>query len=84
MQGGEVLNDEHIQSIAEKHGKNPAQVVLRWHLQNDTIIITKSVTPERIESNIDVFDFTLEDEDMATINRLDKGARKGPKPAEIN
>lgn len=84
MQGGEVLNDEHIQNIAEKHGKNPAQIVLRWHLQNDTIIIPKSVTPERIESNIDVFDFTLEDEDMATINRLDKGARKGPRPAEIN
>src|SRR5689334_24528033 len=48
-QGGEVLQDEVIQKIAEVHSKTPAQVVLRWHLQNNTIVIPKSVTPSRIE-----------------------------------
>ncbi|GGF34419.1 oxidoreductase [Halobacillus andaensis] len=84
MQGGEVLNHDTIQSIAEKHGKTPAQVIIRWHLQNDTVVIPKSVTPSRIEENFDVFDFELTNEDMSHINELDRGERKGPEPSEMN
>ncbi|MCA0984981.1 aldo/keto reductase [Halobacillus yeomjeoni] len=84
MQGGEVLQNDTIQSIAKKHGKTPAQVVIRWHLQNDTIVIPKSVTPSRIEENFNVFDFELTHEDMDAINQLDREERKGPKPSEMN
>lgn len=84
MQGGDVLKDEAVQSIAEEHSKTPAQVVLRWHLQNNTIVIPKSVTPSRIEENFDVFDFELSSEEMQKINELDRGERKGPQPSEMN
>ncbi|MFC7062901.1 aldo/keto reductase [Halobacillus seohaensis] len=84
MQGGEVLNNDTVQSIAEKHKKTSAQVIIRWHLQNGTVVIPKSITPSRIEENFDVFDFELTEEDMNQINSLDKGERKGPEPSEMN
>lgn len=84
MQGGDVLKDEVVQSIAKKHSKTPAQVVLRWHLDNHSIVIPKSVTPSRIEENFDVFDFELNTEDMQKLNELDRGERKGPLPSEMN
>ncbi len=84
MQGGEVLNNEAIGEIAEKHNKTPAQVILRWHLQNDTIVIPKSVTPSRIEENFNVFDFELSSEDMDKIDSFDRNERRGPKPSEMN
>ncbi|TDL33088.1 aldo/keto reductase [Jeotgalibacillus sp. S-D1] len=84
MQGGEVLKDEAIRNIAEKYGKEPAQVVIRWHLQSNSIVIPKSVTPSRIESNFDVFDFELTDDEMRTINDLDRNERKGPHPNEMD
>ncbi len=83
-QGGEVLKDEVIQKIAEAHKKSPAQIVLRWHLQNNTIVIPKSVTPSRIEENFNVFDFELSEEDMNQINGLNKDRRKGAHPNEMN
>ncbi|GGE33193.1 oxidoreductase [Pullulanibacillus camelliae] len=83
-QGGEVLSDDVIQAIAAAHGKTPAQVVLRWHLQNNTIVIPKSVTPSRIEENINVFDFSLTAEEMDKINELNRNRRKGSKPSEMN
>ncbi|UOQ44945.1 aldo/keto reductase [Halobacillus salinarum] len=83
MQGGEVLKDSTILSIAEAHGKTPAQVILRWHLQNDTIIIPKSVTPHRIKENLDLFDFELSEAEMNQIVQLDKGARQGRHPLEV-
>ena len=75
MNGRDVLNDEVITSIAEKHNKTAAQVILRWHLQNNTIVIPKSVTPSRIEENFNVFDFKLTDEDMEKISTLDRNVR---------
>ncbi|MFD2923386.1 aldo/keto reductase [Halobacillus naozhouensis] len=84
MQGGDVLTDDVIQSIAREHNKSSAQVIIRWHLQNGTIVIPKSITPSRIEENFDVFDFTLSDEEMNNINELDRGERKGPEPSEMN
>lgn len=83
-QGGDVLKDEVVQAIADAHGKTAAQVVLRWHLQNNTIVIPKSVTPSRIEENFNLFDFELTTDEMEKINKLDRNQRKGPKPSEMN
>ena len=82
-----VLNAlEHptITSIAERHGKTPAQVVLRWHVEHGVVAIPKSVKPHRIEENIDVFDFELTADDVAAIDALDTGVRGGPDPELIN
>ncbi|WBL15814.1 aldo/keto reductase [Sutcliffiella sp. NC1] len=83
-QGGEVLKDEVVQQIAEAHQKSPAQVVLRWHLQNNTIVIPKSVTPSRIEENFNVFDFELSLDEMEKINAINKDRRRGKHPKEMN
>ncbi|CAM4213381.1 aldo/keto reductase [Paenibacillus phoenicis] len=82
-QGGEVLTDAVVKSIAEAHGKTPAQVVLRWHLQNNTIVIPKSVTPSRIEENFNVFDFQLSDAEMEQISGLNLNRRKGSHPNDM-
>lgn len=83
-QGGEVLQDEDVKAIADAHGKTNAQVVLRWHLQNNTIVIPKSVTPSRIEENFNVFDFELSAEEVKVIDSLDRGARRGAHPNKMN
>jgi len=83
-QGGEVLKDDVVQKIAESHSKTPAQVVLRWHLQNDTVVIPKSVTPSRIEENFNVFDFELNAEEMNQITQLNRNRRNGSHPNEMN
>jgi len=84
MNGKDVLQDEVIKTIADKHGKTPAQVILRWHLQVGNIVIPKSVTPSRIEENFHVFDFTLSEEDLEEIALLDKGIRISSVPSEMN
>ena len=78
---GELLSDETIGEIADRHGKTPAQAILRWHIQLGNVVIPKSVTPERIRENLDLFDFELSDEEMAAIAGLDRGERIGPDPA---
>jgi diketogulonate reductase-like aldo/keto reductase len=83
-QGGEVLQDEVVQKIAAAHSKSPAQVVLRWHLQNNTIVIPKSVTPSRIEENFNVFDFELSANEMNEISKLNRNRRKGPNPNDMH
>jgi 2,5-diketo-D-gluconate reductase A len=77
---GRALEEPVIAQIAERHEKTPGQVVIRWHLQLENIVIPKSVTTERIEQNIEVFDFHLSAEEMAAIERLDAGTRIGPDP----
>ena len=77
---GRALQDPVIVQIAEAHSKSAGQVVIRWQLQLGNVVIPKSVTPERIEQNFDVFDFQLSDEQMAAIDRLDAGTRIGPDP----
>jgi 2,5-diketo-D-gluconate reductase A len=77
---GLVLDDEALVDVAERHGVTTGQVVLRWHLQLGHVVFPKSVTPERIEQNFDVFGFTLTDDDMAAIEALDRGERTGPDP----
>ena len=79
-QGGELLQDGRLRALADEHGRSPAQVVLRWHIQLGNIVFPKSVTPERIRENIDVFDFALSADDMAVLDGLDTGTRRGPDP----
>jgi 2,5-diketo-D-gluconate reductase A len=81
--GGELLSDPVVTGIAQKHGRTPAQVVLRWHLQHGTIVIPKSVTPSRIEENLDVLGFELDIEDVAALNDLDRADRIGAHPDEM-
>jgi 2,5-diketo-D-gluconate reductase A len=81
---GEVLDAPEITKAAEKHGKSPAQVVLRWHLQLGNVVIPKSVTPKRIKENIEVFDFELDGDDLAAIATLERGHRTGPDPDTFN
>ncbi|HEY1285344.1 MAG TPA: aldo/keto reductase [Solirubrobacterales bacterium] len=78
---GDLLDDGTITAIAARHERTPAQIILRWHLQLGNIVIPKSVTPERIRENFELFDFELDDEDMAGIGALDCGGRIGPDPA---
>ncbi|MGK5449887.1 aldo/keto reductase [Streptomyces radiopugnans] len=82
-QGKGLLDDPVIAEIARKHGRTPAQVVLRWHLQTGNMVIPKSVTPSRIEENIDVFSFVLDEDDMTGMSTLDNGTRLGPDPDEM-
>jgi 2,5-diketo-D-gluconate reductase A len=79
---GEVLDDPVINRIADGRGKSPAQVVLRWHIQRGDIVFPKSVSPERMKSNFEIFDFDLDDSEMSAISALDKGesGRTGPNP----
>ena len=75
-----VMQDPTIAELAAAHGKTPAQVMLRWHLQEGRSAIPKSVTPSRIAENIDVFDFELSADELARIDALDTGVRGGPDP----
>lgn len=82
-QGG-LLTDPVVTTVADTHGKTPAQVLIRWHIQLGNIVIPKSVNPDRIASNFDVFDFELSERDIASIATLDDGARLGPDPRTFN
>ena len=77
---GAVLDNPTIVEIAERVGRSPAQVVLRWHIQRGDIVFPKSSTPSRMQENFDLFDFELEDVDVAMISGLDRGERTGPDP----
>jgi len=83
-QGGDLLKNDALVAIGKKHGKTPAQVVIRWHVQLGHMVIPKSVTPERIKANIAVFDFELSADEMKAIDGLDAGNRMGPHPDELN
>jgi 2,5-diketo-D-gluconate reductase A len=77
---GAVLEDPEVVSIATAAGKTPAQVVLRWHIQRGDIVFPKSVSPDRIKENIDVFGFELSDSDLERISALNRNQRVGPDP----
>jgi 2,5-diketo-D-gluconate reductase A len=77
---GLELEDETIVRIARAHEKTPAQAIIRWHIQLGSVVIPKSVTPERIVENFDVWDFRLSDAEMEAIRELDEGRRIGPDP----
>jgi 2,5-diketo-D-gluconate reductase A len=81
---GKVLGDPTIASIARRVGKTPAQVVLRWHIERGDIVFPKSVTPDRIRQNIDIFDFELSGEDVEAITALNRNERNGPDPDDFD
>lgn len=81
---GSLLTNPTVTAVAESHGKTPAQALIRWHIQLGNIVIPKSVNPQRIESNFDVFDFELSERDMASISSLEDGSRLGPDPRTFN
>ncbi|MFE2874611.1 aldo/keto reductase [Streptomyces roseus] len=83
-QGKELLTLPAVTEVADRHGRSPAQVVLRWHLQKGNVVIPKSVTPSRIRENLDVFGFELDAADLAALDALGRGpsaGRIGPDPA---
>jgi diketogulonate reductase-like aldo/keto reductase len=79
-----VLEDPVVVELAAKHGKTPAQVVLRWHIEHGFCAIPKSVKPHRIAENIDIFDLQLTADEIAAVDALDTGVRGGPEPASIS
>jgi diketogulonate reductase-like aldo/keto reductase len=83
-QGKGLLRHPTLGGLARKHGRSPAQIVLRWHLQLGNVAIPKSVTPSRIRENIEVFGFDLDEEDMAAIATMETGTRIGPDPATFD
>lgn len=82
--GGSLLDELILKQIGDQYGVSPAQVVLRWHIQNGLIVIPKSVTPDRIAQNIDIFHFELNAEDMANIDMLNSNSRIGSDPETAN
>lgn len=84
-QGGQgVFDHPTIRELAQKHGKTPAQIVIRWHLDRGFVVIPKSVTPSRIEENFQVFDFKLSAAELQRISQMDNGKRLGPDPEAFN
>ncbi len=79
-QGQGLLEDPTLAELAQRYGKTPAQVVLRWHVQLGNIVFPKSMRPERMRENIDVFDFELTPEDVEAVTALEAGGRLGPDP----
>jgi 2,5-diketo-D-gluconate reductase A len=77
---GKVLDDPEITLVARRVERSPAQVVLRWHIQRGDVVFPKSVNPDRMRENFELFDFELSDQDMEIISSLDKGERTGPDP----
>jgi diketogulonate reductase-like aldo/keto reductase len=78
--GGDLLEEPALVRIAARHDRTPAQVVLRWHVQLGNVAIPNSVTPARIEENLQLFDFSLSDQEMEAIGELDTAMRIGPDP----
>ncbi|PAV28632.1 aldo/keto reductase [Virgibacillus profundi] len=84
MNGTQVMENSVIKELAERFGKTPAQVILRWHLQSDVVVIPKTVTPSRMKENLNVFDFELSEADMDKIATLDRNERNNAVPSENN
>jgi len=82
---GKLLADPAIEAIAHKHGKTSAQIILRWHIENELVVIPKSIRPSRMVENFAIFDFALNDDDLAKIGELDAAdGRVGRDPAKVD
>ena len=84
LMNSQILHDDVINEVANEVGKTPAQVVIRWNIQHDVVVIPKSVTPHRIEENLDVWNFELSDNQMERIDQLNQDKRIGPNPLEFD
>ena len=80
---GVIANLKGVCDLADKYGKTPAQIVIRWHLDSGLVVIPKSVTPSRIVENFDVWDFRLDKDELGEIAKLDQGKRLGPDPDQF-
>lgn len=80
LMNAQILKDETVQQVAAEIGKTPAQVVIRWNIDNGVVVIPKSITPSRIEENLNVFDFKLNTEQIEKLNQLNEDKRIGPDP----
>jgi 2,5-diketo-D-gluconate reductase A len=80
---GRILGNEPLDALARKHGVTPAQIVIRWHVQLGDVVIPKSVNPQRIRQNLDVFGFELDADDLAVIDSLETGERTGKDPDDL-
>ena len=81
---GKLIDNKTLESIAEKYNKTVAQIILRWNIENKIVVIPKSITKERIEENIDIFDFSLEEEDIKKIDSMNNNKRTGLDPMEFD
>ena len=81
---GKLIDNKTLESIAEKYDKTVAQIILRWNIENKIVVIPKSITKERIEENIDIFDFSLEEEDIKKIDSMNNNKRTGFDPMEFD
>ena len=81
---GKKFNDKRLKDLANKYSKSPAQIMIRWALQYDTVVLPKSARPERIKENADVFDFEISDEDMEYMKSFDEGFRIAWDPSGLN
>jgi diketogulonate reductase-like aldo/keto reductase len=77
---GHFLEEKTILQLAEKYDRTPAQIILRWDIENEVVTIPKSITPSRIDENTNIFDFQLEPEDITLLNQLNRNHRFGPDP----
>ncbi|WP_145339236.1 aldo/keto reductase [Staphylococcus epidermidis] len=84
LMNSQILHDDVINEVANEVGKTPPQVVIRWNIQHDVVVIPKSVTPHRIEENLDVWNFELSDNQMERIDQLNQDKRIGPNPLEFD
>lgn len=84
LMNSQILHEDVINEVANEVGKTPAQVVIRWNIQHDVVVIPKSVTPHRIEENLDVWNFELSDNQMERIDQLNQDKRIGPNPLEFD
>ncbi|MCY1028330.1 aldo/keto reductase, partial [Mammaliicoccus sciuri] len=80
LMNGQILEDEVVKEVANELGKTPAQVIIRWNIDENIVVIPKSVTPSRIEENLNVFDFELSEDQLSRLNALNKDERIGPDP----
>ncbi|MCQ3815884.1 aldo/keto reductase [Staphylococcus xylosus] len=84
LMNAQILEDETVNAVANEVGKSPAQVIIRWNVEHGVVVIPKSVTPSRIEENINVFDFTLTAEQIEKLDNLNEERRIGPDPAKYS
>ncbi|PUZ32069.1 aldo/keto reductase [Staphylococcus arlettae] len=84
LMNGEILQDEVVNTIAQQLGKSAAQIIIRWNIEHGVVMIPKSVTPTRIEENLDVFNFELSEEQMTALDKLNQDKRIGPNPVAFN
>ena len=81
---GQLLDNEMLKKIADKHGKSVAQIILRWDIQQEILVNVKSIKSERMIANRQIFDFALDQEDMEALNSLNEALRVGPNPDTFN